>query len=101
MAAIYPDEWTFVCDDVFEYARRRYAEGRTYDLVSLDPPTNLFERCADLDRPLVLARPAPDRRSAPAASTALGAPEGWRIDLRHPFRSAFRGGTYWTTLEPA
>ena len=47
MAAIYPDEWTFVCDDVFDYARRRYAEGRTYDLVSLDPPTNLFERCAD------------------------------------------------------
>lgn len=99
MALIYPDRWAFVCDDFFDYAARRYAEGREYDLVSLDPPTNLFERCADavglwcsLSRRLVVL--------GTGRHTTLGVPKGWQVTSVW-FRSAFRGGTYWTTLERA
>ena len=99
MAALYPDDWTFVCDDVFEYARRRYAEGRTYDLVSLDPPTNLFELCDfKIDLWCALARRVIVLGTG--LRPAVATPEGWRIAsvIR---RSSFRGGTYWMALERA
>ena len=70
----------------------------SYDLVSLDPPTNLFERCADACRTLVLRWPGALVVLGTGRHTALGVPKGWQI-TSVSFRSAFRGGTYWTTLE--
>ena len=97
MASIYPEEWSFVCDDVYRYASRVYAFGYQFDLVSLDPPTNQFERCADkvelwcslARRVVVLGIGAAPRSPHP---------EGWRLaDIVQ--RSSFRGGVYWAMLE--
>src|SRR4051812_16962494 len=40
----YPDDWSFVCQDAYEFAA--LTDGR-WDVVSLDPFTNHFDRCAD------------------------------------------------------
>jgi hypothetical protein len=97
MRDMYPDGWVFVEADVFDYARQRYAQGARFDVVNLDPPTNLFERAADtiglwcgLARSVVIL--------GIGRHTSLGIPDGWKVrDVRR--RSTFAGGTYWTTLE--
>lgn len=92
MKAVYPRGWKFVTADVFEYASKLK---RTWDVVSLDPWSGQFERCAEMlpvwaslaDRVVVLGhgnyrlrRPDP--------------PDGW--SLAHSFkRSDFKGGVYW------
>lgn len=42
MSKIYPDDWDFVCQDAFEFAQ---VTDRRWDLVSVDPFTNLIDRC--------------------------------------------------------
>lgn len=94
----YPIGWTFEQADVFEYAARRYAEGATYDLVNLDPPSQLFDETADLmelwtglaDRVVVIGARRPDSITPPA---------GWQ-DTAWTFRSSRNGGCYWVVLEP-
>ncbi len=93
MTPMYPAAWRFVHADVFEYARQRYAQGARFDVVSLDPPTNLFDRVADtVDLWCRLAR------QVVIVGTARGTPLGWHISsvIR---RSHYQGGTYWTVLE--
>ena len=96
MAAVYPRGWTFIPADVYEYAE---ATGEMWDVVSIDCPSNHFERCAALV-PLWcnLARKAvvlgANRESA---STVRRSP-GWAMtELRR--RSDFAGGSYWAVLE--
>ena len=94
MAAMYPDDWEFVVDDVFSFA----ASARSrYDVVVVDSPTGMFDRCADM----VSVWAAFARRLLVLGTgprTSVTAPEGWRIvDVIR--RSDYRGGVYWSVLE--
>jgi len=95
MAAMYPASWEFFVDDVFDFVEET---DRTWDVVSVDCPTNLFERCADMvgvwcglaERAVVLGT---------GEHTSVTAPAGWRI-TQVVRRSSFAGGVYWTVLQP-
>ena len=98
MAAVYPPGWTFVPADVYEYAE---ATGEMWDVVSIDCPSNHFERCAALV-PLWcdLARSAVIVGASLDSWRKLNPPVGWQAsELR--LRSSFQGGTYWAVLEAA
>jgi hypothetical protein len=104
MATQYPDDWKFFHDDAFSFAARAQLEGRTWDVVSLDPFTNYFESCANLahlwcdiaNRVVIIGSDLTRYRRTEA-------PEGWV--KREPMkRSQFRMGgyndaVYWTILE--
>lgn len=98
MRPLYPIDWTFVCADVYEYAASARAAGVTFDLVSLDPYTNEFQRCADhvqmwcelAERMVVLGI---------GRNTHLDVPDGWRL-ARLVRRSHYRGGVFWAVLQP-
>lgn len=95
MAEAYPPDWQFVDMDVFDYANR--AE-RLWDVVSIDAPTNLFDRSAEL-LPLwcLLARKAVVVGCG--KQTVFVTPTGWeRTDVVH--RSNFQGGVYWAVFQP-
>jgi len=94
MAINYPAGWEFVHRDVYEFVRE---ETRRWDVVSADPWTTQFDRCADLLPTLCrLARRAVILGTGPG--TILGAADGWRETSR-VHRSDYRGGTYWATVE--
>ena len=94
MAMAYPDGWEYESADVFEYAAR--AE-RTWDVVSIDCPTNLFDRCAEL-LPLWcrLATRAVILGCSPR--TPLEVPDGWTLTSRW-YRSDFHEGVRWAVIE--
>lgn len=101
MEAVYPDDWTYVVDDVFDYVEAELElEGVVdvrYDVVVVDSPTGAFDRCAEL----VWAWARLARRLVvlgTGADTSVTAPDGWRI-VEVTQRSGFRGGVYWTVLE--
>lgn len=95
MAVAYPDGWEYVVGDAFEYAM---LTERRWDVVSVDCPTNLFGRCAEMlpvwcllaGRAVVLGT---------GVGTEVDPPGGWRITGTVP-RSQFQGGVYWTVIEP-
>lgn len=96
MERLYPADWEFVDDDAYEYAAHT---DRQWDVVSVDCPTGHFQRCADLvqtwcraaTRAVVLGT---------GHDTALSPPEGWCVtETLH--RSDYRGGVFWSVLEPA
>lgn len=99
MAAIYPDGWTFSEWDAFAFAEVSAERGHQWDVVSLDPFTNLIPQCVDmvplwcqLARHVVILGTLHD--------TPVWAPWGWRAtEQRH--RSDNYGGVYWTVLERA
>lgn len=94
MTLVYPEGWEYVHGDVFEYAT---TTNRSWDLVSLDPPSNLFDRCAELlplwcllaNRAVILGH---------GHDTAIVPPTGWAATFKM-WRSTFAGGCYWTVLE--
>lgn len=96
MAAIYPSSWAFVVADAFDYAE---ACDQRFDLVSIDCPTNLFDRCAEMVdvwcglacRAVILGTGRDTIVATP--------PEGWSVSGRVR-RSDFKGGVFWTVLEP-
>jgi hypothetical protein len=93
MLRIYPDDWTFVVADAYEYAT---VSGK-WDLVSVDPYTNQFQRCADLvDAWCALARVAVVLGTG--VGTKVDPPAGWEITETR-FRTSYDGGTFWTVLE--
>ena len=97
MRELYPEEWSFVCDDVYRYAQSLYAFGYQFDLVSLDPPTNQFELC-DYRLPLWCSLARRVVVLGVGSRPKLAYPEGWRLtDIVQ--RSNFRGGVYWAVLE--
>ena len=99
MRSVYPDGWEFYEQDVFAFTQRALQTERTWDIVSLDPFTNLFDRCADmLETWCVLARRAVILGSG--TYTVVDAPDGWQVTDQR-FRSDFHGGVYWRVLEPA
>jgi hypothetical protein len=97
MAEVYPDGWEFVTADAYDYADELILRGRRFDVVSVDPPTGQFGRCADnLYLLCALARHAVVLGTGP--NTVLPIPDSWQMtDLR--FRSNYRGGVYWAVLE--
>jgi len=91
MADLYPDTWEFVCTDAFAYAERMDGR-RVWDVVSLDPSTNLFTRCAAL-APL-WARLARRNLVIGCGRQEPPPPPGWhRAGVT--WRSDYRGGTWW------
>lgn len=98
MDDIYPDDWLFVHADVFEFAAN-WDGFHHWDVVTLDPFTNLFERCADmlptwcgLARKTVILGHGNYRLTEPTA------PEGWALTRRIK-RSDFKGGVYWLVYQ--
>jgi hypothetical protein len=94
MAAAYPDDWTFVTGDCFEFAT---VAGQQWDVVSVDCPSNDFERCAEL-LPLwcLLARKVVLLGSGLLSQVVP--PEGWVLtDTVH--RSNYTGGVFWSVVE--
>lgn len=91
----YPDAWEFVCMDAYEFA----SVDRQWDIVSLDPFTNDFNRCADnieawcrlAKRTVVIGT---------GRDTILEPPTGWKV-TRSLFRTSYEGGVYWKVLERA
>lgn len=91
MAEAYPAAWEFVVADAFAFAHNPAG----YDLVSVDCPTNLFDRCAaavgvwcSLARKAVVL--------GTGQRTTVVAPDGWEIAgviCRSDMAS-------WTVLEP-
>lgn len=96
MATLYPDGWEYLAEDVFEFATMTE---RMWDVVTIDCPTNLFDRCAGwAAKWCSLARWAVVLGSGGAPELDL--PMGWRVSETLQ-RSSFAGGVYWTVLEPA
>lgn len=93
MANLYPEDWTFVDADVFEYA----TTATPRDVVSLDPPSNLFDKCAEL-LPLwcLIARKAVILGTG--KDTVVDVPDGWYLD-GYRQRSHFLGGVFWAVLK--
>lgn len=96
MAGAYPDGWEYVVSDVFEYVLRTE---RKWDVVSIDCPTNLFERCAEL-LPLWCRVARKAVVLGCGAGTMVVVPEGWSTGARL-HRSNFNGGVCWAVLERA
>lgn len=92
MQAVYPDGWEFVEADVYDYV---HDQPREWDVVTLDPWTGQFERCADmidvwcsLATKVVILGHGNYRLREPEA------PEGWKLE-RKIRRSDFKGGINW------
>jgi hypothetical protein len=93
MEQVYPSDWDYVYGDAFAFA---LATERQWDIVSLDPPSNLFDRCAELlpmwcrlaDMGVILGH---------GKNTAVMPPDGWWISDQVK-RSTFAGGCYWTVI---
>lgn len=97
MSAVYPEGWAFVESDAFLFAAAAITADLSYDVVVVDSPTGLFDRCAELvDTWARLARRLIVLGSG--ETTSVTAPPGWRI-VEVTRRSGFRGGVYWTVLE--
>ena len=97
MAAIYPNTWSFARADAFEFAEAAADEGERWDVVTLDPFTNVFQRVAD-ELPLFCALANNVVMHATGPDTQVTAPSGWRVATMLK-RSTFRGGVWWTVLE--
>ena len=95
MAGAYPQDWEYRNDDVFEFAA---TSERKWDVVTVDCPTNLFERCAGWAKVWCnLATEAVILGTGPSPS--LNLPDGWHVTETLE-RSTFAGGVFWTVLEP-
>jgi hypothetical protein len=98
MAPVYPPAWEFLIDDAYEFAADA-AGNQRWDVVSLDPFTNEFERCAKLiDLWCSVANHAVILGTGSALE--VQAPRGWTIALRRR-RSLFAGGVDWVGLTRA
>jgi hypothetical protein len=79
MAAIYPDGWDFHVDDAWDFAEQATQEGRTWDVVSVDPffgddaprAWDALYLWAGLARRLLTVTVKPD--------THLNVPDGWKF----------------------
>jgi hypothetical protein len=101
MRELYPEGWEFVEADAYVYAEAAVEADLWWDVVSLDPWTNQFERCADLigtwtalARKLVVLGHGNYRLTLPYRLTPPEAPQGWTL-VETIKRSDFRGGVYW------
>ena len=96
MEGLYPDDWKFFQEDIYEFATELSVYGHVFDMVTLDPPTGQFDRvaahlslwCGLADRLVIIG----------SWGQILDAPEGWQVTA-HIWRSSFLGGVYWTVVE--
>lgn len=96
MANSYPKDWRFLCGDVYEFPA---STTDMWDVVTLDPFTNQFDRCAGMiDDWCRLARHAVVIGTG--AETIVEAPDGWEVTGTYQ-RSTYDGGVYWTLVERA
>jgi hypothetical protein len=94
MSSMYPSDWEYVTGDVFDFA---WAAQDRWSVVSIDCPSNLFDKCADwIDTWCRLARKAVILGTG--VGTEVDPPPGWTITEVLP-RSSFQGGVYWTVVE--
>ncbi len=96
LKAAYPASWQYVDQDVYEYARLRHAQGARWDVVSLDPYTNLFQDAAD-QLPLWCSIARRYVILGTGLETRRRIPSGWHRVGRWN-RSTYQGGTYWVAL---
>lgn len=81
MSQVYPDGWEFRVEDAWEFAERATHDGRTWDVVSVDPfMGDAAEKAADT---LYLWTSLADRLVTLTASphTRLNTPDGWRTSF--------------------
>jgi hypothetical protein len=98
MRDLYPPEWRFVWADAFEFADQSKTLGLRFDVVTVDCPTGLFDRCLGLlELWTTLARRLVVLGMSSRAETPTP-PGGWAVAARTR-RSDFRGGVDWLTLE--
>ena len=96
METLYPPSWAFVESDAFLFAESERALARTWDVVSLDPPTNLFDDCAQ-ELPTWCGLAEHVVILGVGKTTQWTVPDGWyTADVRE--RSMFRGGVYWAVI---
>lgn len=96
MMAVYPKDWAFRQMDAWELHPDKTPV--RYDVVSLDPFTDLFQRVADsLPQWCALALQAVILGHG--TDTVVVPPEGWQITERI-HRSTFSGGVWWSVLQP-
>ena len=79
MQRIYPDDWTFECNDVFDFAASALADDTRWDLLSIDPPIGLcpsagtlLSTWADLARELIIVTEL-------VGTDRIAVPDGWRM----------------------
>ena len=98
MRELYPDGFLFTEADVFEFAAEAVEQGYEWDVVTLDPWTGQFGRCAELlDTWTALARKVVvlghgNYRAVPPEA------EGW-TRTHDIMRSDFRGGVWWRVYQ--
>lgn len=96
MQEVYPSGWEFIKADVYEWET-----DRTWDVVTLDPWTGQFERCADLlPRWCSLANHVVVLGHGNYRLTEPQAPDGWRQDVKIK-RSDYKGGINWLVFRRA
>lgn len=96
MRAVYPEGWEFIEADAYEWTAETE---RTWDVVTMDPWTGQFDRCAELlprwcslaEKVVVLGFGG-YRRTDPVA------PEGWHLEHKI-LRSDYKGGIYWLVFK--
>ncbi len=96
MRGMYPEDWSYVEGDAYTWADA--LSSVRFDVVSLDPFTNHFQKCADniyawcrMARNAVIVGTGRD--------TVIVSPPGW-IQTDCVKRTDYQGGVYWTVLEP-
>jgi hypothetical protein len=97
MEGIYPAAWEFRVRDAFAFARAWRTGGRRWDVVTVDCPTNLFDRCA-AEVELWCAVASQAVVLGCARGQAVVAPEGWGAAGRVE-RSGYLGGVDWMVLK--
>jgi hypothetical protein len=97
MERIYADDWEFVEADAFDFVEAMIG---TYDVVTVDPGSNWFERVADLTDLWCSRANRAAVIGAGVGTKDMRAPEGWKVtDVRR--RSNHLGGVFWVVMEPA
>lgn len=99
MSVHYPDDWEFITADAYDFAGEcAGSDMYRWDVVSLDPFTNHFARCAEnIDVWCRLARRAVIVGTG--TDTVIVSPPGW-IQTDCVKRTDYQGGVFWTVLEP-
>lgn len=98
MKGNYPDDWEYVVADAYDFAGECAGGPYKWDVVSLDPFTNHFDRCAEnIEAWCRLARNAVIVGTG--TDTTIITPLGWQqTDCLK--RTDYQGGVFWTVLEP-
>jgi hypothetical protein len=92
MRAVYPEGWEYVEDDAYAFVEHT---DRQWDVVTLDPWTGQFQRCADLIGTwTTLARQCVVLGHGYYRLTPPEAPEGWTLATTIK-RSDYKGGVNW------